>query len=651
MQSNWKRRRWPVSAVSAIAMLSVLSVAQAGKITSVPSASDAAGFGGWNLDNVTVNVPGGSYDELTGAYEIGPDGAYTSSVEDEFGSVMSTIIAKPWPVGEPPGVKVINDDLAVNPKKPSNCIISTSYLEGFYLDSDNPQQVICSSGFQTHKRYKQAMLPSMVDGIGSEGADMVFNVEPEDPTTSRDYQVFQKINNWTDSRLEGFTIQVGFGVGANFVSVTDNPDVSVSDLSLSVPGDVWGASQLATFSHGLFGAPDKHFPEPGYFDNTSAGYEIDEYPVASGVTDTLTATTMLLGNYSDVPPGGEDASNQFGPWLPNIWLPQGIFFDTDGNPDTDAELVAWYGYNPDTSEFGWMTGDADGFQAINDAVIEGWAEELAYSMGEIDDLVNVGLNYIVTIGDVSQFPGNTFTIRITPTKDTSGTGTPGFVGETPTPPLLFTSSTGEISLSPSPEFLIGDSLTVRVGDADMNLDTNVVDTLAVDVTSSDGQSATVTLTEEGENRGVFVAGLPAEFSNVEVDTVVTVTYTDDTGDISASSTAQTADTIVESFVTIANLNVPGAVKGATTRSIKVRVDNEANATQTESGFLTVTANGVIVFEAGFMLDPGKSAKYTFDWTAPDTAQTVEWEASVVLDSGGFVAPVTDTTEVRVKQSN
>lgn len=80
---------------------------------------------------------------------------------------------------------------------------------------------------------------------------------------------------------------------------------------------------------------------------------------------------MLPGNYSDVPPGAELASNQFGPWLPNIWLPQGIFFDNDGNPDTDAELVAWYGYNPDSDDFGWMTGATDGFMAIADGVIEG----------------------------------------------------------------------------------------------------------------------------------------------------------------------------------------------------------------------------------------------------------------------------------------
>ncbi|MEA3273805.1 MAG: choice-of-anchor F family protein [Pseudomonadota bacterium] len=659
MKSNWKHRHWPISLVSSIALMSALSVAQAGVITSLtttpyaPNALEfeAVGFGGWNLDNVTVNILDGTFNYTNGSYEFGlnADGTYSSDVDDGAGNVMATIIAKPWPIGEPPGVKVINDDLAVKNNKPVNCIIATSYLEGHYLDSVDPQQVICSSGFQTHKRYKQAMLPSMVDGIGSESADMVFNVEAE--AGSRDYQVFQKINNWTDSRLEGFTIEAGFGVGAGFVNAESLG--LVSELSLSVPGDVWRDNQLATFSHGLFGAPDKHFPEPGFFDNTSAGYFIDEYPVASGVTDTLTATTMLPGNYSDVPPGGL-ADGQFGPWLPNIWLPQGIFFDTDGNPDTDAELVAWYGYNPnpDTSGFGWMSGDADGFQAIADTVIEGWASDLAYSMGEIDDLVNVGLNYIVTIGDVSQFPGTTFTIRITPTKDTSGTGIPGYVGVPPNPPLLFTSRTGVISLSPSAEFLIGDALTVRVGDADMNLDPNAVDSLAVQATSSSGLNEAVILTEEGEDRGVFVAGLPASFSNVQAGTDVTVTYIDlDDGlggtNVPVTATSTATDVVTTPSVEITKLQVPTTIFTGATKKVTVTLVN--NSSEPESGHLTLTANDVVELDfVAFTLDPGKREKFTINWTAPDSAQTVNWEATVDLDSGGAVTPATATTEVRVK---
>ncbi|MEN8132466.1 MAG: choice-of-anchor F family protein, partial [Pseudomonadota bacterium] len=271
----------------------------------------------------------------------------------------------------------------------------------------------------------------------------------------------------------------------------------------------------------------------------------------------------------------QKTSMSSGNWLPNIWLPQGIFFDTDGNPDTDAELVAWFGYNPATDNFEWMTGQVDGFQPITDQVIEGWAGELAYSMGVIDDLVNVGLNYIVTIGDVSTFPGSTFTTRITPRVDSTNTPQPGYVDE-PTPVFAYTSSTGVISLNPSPEFLIGDPLFVRVGDADMNPDPNVAETLVIQATSQDEQCppepVPVDLIEEGEDRGVFVAELPACFSGVAEGTEVIVTYDDGAnGSISASSTAKTADTIVESFVTIDQLIVPVTVKGGATRAVKVKV--------------------------------------------------------------------------------
>ena len=74
---------------------------------------------------------------------------------------------------------------------------------------------------------------------------------------------------------------------------------------------------------------------------------------------------------------------------------------------------------------------------IPDVDITSYGSNLAYTMGEIDDLVNVGLNYVVTVGDVSAFPDSSFTIRITPTKDTSGTLPPAYVAAgIPTPSSL-----------------------------------------------------------------------------------------------------------------------------------------------------------------------------------------------------------------------
>ena len=52
----------------AVAVAGLSLSAQAGKIYTTPSVTGAAGFGGWNLDNVEVivNGSGSFFDEVTG---------------------------------------------------------------------------------------------------------------------------------------------------------------------------------------------------------------------------------------------------------------------------------------------------------------------------------------------------------------------------------------------------------------------------------------------------------------------------------------------------------------------------------------------------------------------------------------------------------
>jgi len=500
----------------ALTLAGASTTTQGGKIDSVP----ATGFGGWNLETnveVILNGTGSTFNESFGSYLFSPDSDHTYQANVDNAATIPTtmgyVLAKDWPVGEPSGIKVINDDDGVKKGKPQNCIMATSYLSGHFLDSDDPQQVVCSSPFQTHKRYKLAMLPSTVaEGTTREqGVDLEFKVTPEAGT--RDYQVFQKINNWTGGRLEGFTIEVGFGVGEKFTVVSE---AGLENLHISIPTDIWSPTQLATFSAGLFGPEDKHTGKRGFFDAyRRAGFLIDEYG-SEALTASLHATTTLGSDYQKLPPVEGTPVSQFGPWLPNSMLPQGIFFDDDGNPDTDAELLAWYGYNPTTADFGWMSGSADGFSTVD---IGPWGENLLYTMAEIDDLVNVGLNYIVTIGDIT--PSNKFTIRITPKVDTSGTAAPDYVGQGPAPALIYSSAEGIVELAQTPEFVIGDLLTARVGDADLNQNLAEIDTVDVMVTATHIDAANtiidippeaLTLVEQGENRGVFAAILPAKFS-------------------------------------------------------------------------------------------------------------------------------------------
>jgi len=651
----------------AIATAGLALSAQAGKITSVPTSNGTPGFGGWNLANVEVVLNGtqgaigstGSwFDPATGAYNFAADSDFTyeSRVFDDSSTLMGIVLAKDWPIGEPSGVKIVNDDPNVKNDKPANCIMSTSYLKGNYLDSTDPKQVICSSPFQTHKRYKVAMLPSTVDGVGSESVDMVFNVEPEMGT--RDYQVFQKINNWTDGRLQGFKVEVGFGVGGAFVSAAD-AGVDLANLNIAVPSDLWSTSQLATFSAGLFGPLDKHTGEVGFFDlNKRAGFLIDEYVVgAQPLTDTLTATTPLSSNYPDVPAGAGAAANQFGPWLPNNMLPYGIFFDDDGNPDTDAELVAWYGYNPTIGGLGWMRGALDSFAAVSAADVQAMGANLTYTSALIDDLVNIGLNYLVRVGDVSNFPAsanNTFTIRVTPTRDTSGTGVPAYVGQTPDPLLLYTSSDASVLLQPETTFAIGSLLTARVGDADLNQNPAVAEEVTVSISSSSGLSDTLTLVEQGTNRGVFAATLPESYSNVPAGTVVTMAYFDASAAVekTASTTAEGQPVPVLSDVSITDLAVPKSVFDGSVNKLSVTVANDKLATAAASGSVLLTGSDGSEFTANFTnLKAGLKQKFSFNWTAkladPVVSETVEWVASVTVN-GQLVDGAEAVTLVNVK---
>ena len=85
-----------------------------------------------------------------------------------------------------------------------------------------------------------------------------------------------------------------------------------------------------------------------------------------------------------------------------------------------------------------------------------------------------------------------------------------------------------VSLDPNPVFSVGDVLVARVGDADLNQDANVAETVDVLISSTTGLSGTLTLIEQGNNRGVFVAALPDQYSNFAagLDVTVTMTYID-----------------------------------------------------------------------------------------------------------------------------
>lgn len=510
-----------VGLISAVAVLGISSFANAGKIISIPTpaAPETLYFGGWNLDNVEVKtwtdeekltqaLP--AFDEDTGAYSDDYLN-FDSEISNDASVLMGILHGKDYPVGEPSGIKVVNDDNKVKFPKPQNCIVTTSY-DPFFLDTATPEQVICSHGFQTHKRFKVNMLANSLDTNGG-AVDLVFNVEPDG--TTRDYQVFQKMNNYTGSRLEGFRLEVGTGVGAGFVKSTDTDPGFVNNLSifasLKTGSDpetgIWDPDELATFSHGLFGPEDlthtpPHFPTDGFFDDRPAGFFVTPTVQGRGTADTLTSGAAMPNNYVAVPVPNSlvPIPSQFGPWLHDEIAPSGVFFDDDNDPTTDAALLAFWGNTGDDT-YAWMYGNnhVPAFAEVDAETLNGWASNPVYFVDVIEDMLNLGLNYVVSIGTVdatwptweASAPNTAeFTIRMTPIADTSGIGDPGYTEPgNEAPDLIVTVDEGTVTVDPSPEFDVGEPLLITV--ADGNTDEASVHVRAENLTTSDIENSVI----------------------------------------------------------------------------------------------------------------------------------------------------------------
>jgi len=440
MIKNYKNKFVGMSLVTAMLLG---SSAYAGKIIGVDAnASYEAttpptqhGFGGWNLDNVIVKITDLDFNEIAktfdptnGTYDIMEIGDTFESEISTGGEIRGLLHGKNWPVGEPAGIKVVNDDNGtLQSGKSSNCIMTTSYLdevdsgtgESGYLNiyDTNPDGIavptVCSSPFQSHKRFKVNMQPSTVAGVAydtyGKPFELTFNLDQTDTNaTVRRYQVFSKINNYTGVRLDGYKVEL---LDENGTEVNASNLIKFSlDLTTKTSSEDESGYE-AVFAHGLWGPTDKHFPENGFFDGVRAGFVQD-----GNNTQILTGGTTfgtMGSNYVDL----------FGIWLPSKWAPYGVFFDDDNDSTTDAVLIAFWGTAPNAAAGtlpAWHYGKdynlTDGDQSWAEPTIEelsAWMADPLYSVAKIEDTLNLGLNYVVEIG-LNSTIGKTFTIRITP---------------------------------------------------------------------------------------------------------------------------------------------------------------------------------------------------------------------------------------------
>lgn len=323
----------------------------------LPFAAQAGVITAWNGDNVVTDP--GPYIAEVPYYSVIYDQDVTGGTG---GATTNGRIAFEEPEATAPGLKVVNDGPDLNPNQDfTNCVMASS-------------PATCESPFQSGKRFKQ-----QITDIGP--IDMVFDVSDEEGDTA--YRVFQKVSNYTDGKLGGFDIELGFGLGDGF--------------EMSIDGDGLGfdltEGARARFPFGLFGDADtnQNHQTDGFFDPTArSGFNVS-------LTEDLLSTESLFGMYDDF----------FGAWLNFDNVPQGYFWDDDGDPETEALLVA---YQNDQGD--WV--DSDGLVVNEQDLIDA-----GYEIGIIEDLANLNVDYFLQIGDVtgwSSWDGQTasFTLRLTP---------------------------------------------------------------------------------------------------------------------------------------------------------------------------------------------------------------------------------------------
>ena len=395
----------------------MIGLSSAAPIAAATLISDTDDTVGWNTSNVLVgtNPPDGETGEsvVYDKWPIGttvPDGAETNG----------KIVFVP-PEATSPGIEVLNPDGGYedsNPLNPDDPL----QLTGCIKTSSN---AACDDGFQSGKRIKQQM-------TDTGPMDLVFNLDPTDLDTVATYQVFGRLINKTDGDLDGFKLELGYGVGDTFVNASVGGPLTFSTEFTAQPGS--STNVTTQYPFGLFGAASDspNFVLDGFFDDERTGLLITQNATEGATTIT---SAEYYGGYNDI----------FGDWLSSKVdpgtepLPEGIFWDFDADPDTDNLLMAWQledgswevrrtigetcgptsGSKPDlcspgvtlekflpfatrelaeaylTDEFAKLI-----FDDLSDGTLI-TAKTAIYSGGPIEDLANLNLNYAILLGDMS----------------------------------------------------------------------------------------------------------------------------------------------------------------------------------------------------------------------------------------------------------
>ncbi|MFC3195664.1 choice-of-anchor F family protein [Marinicella sediminis] len=357
-----------ITTISLMTLLMTSLPNQAGEITE------------WNMLNV-ITDPGPYIPEFTYQSHIYDD----EFLSHELGSVI-------WVESDvmSPGLGIVNND-DVNG---SNCVMTAGV---------NPNDLTvkqCSDPFQSSKRFK--LSTTSTGGV----LDLVFDVDLAGGV-SKPYRFLAKYLNSTNRTISDIRIEPGFGLGGDFVPAPGGMGLDFSDRD----GVIWMADVNtgetdsinldALFPFGLFGdaATDPNHDLDGYFDATDRA----RFNLRANRGQII--STGISANYHNV----------FGDFLAKSQAISGYFWDHDDDDETDPYLIAhqteagWYTLRPDQWWLDFMlpipdTNLLDG--SIAESTLNDWAANPDdFGIDLIEDLANLNLNFHLTIGDISTWPG------------------------------------------------------------------------------------------------------------------------------------------------------------------------------------------------------------------------------------------------------
>lgn len=336
--------------------------------TALPASS--ATLDAWNLGNVTVGAT---------------DGTASASVVDNADGASSGQIAYAPPEAINPGIQIVQETYTQG--GPDGLT-----LDGCIMTS-NPTNT-CTGAFQSGKRVKTQM-------TGTDPVDLVFDISEG---AEANYQVFYRLINQTSQSLAGFSLDLGFGVGNDFVEATAADGITFSTAFRAPPASD-GTSSTTQFPFGLFGdaSDNPNFTLDGFFAAERSSLDLDQ-----GLTNI--ASTGFIGPYTDLFPF----------WLSQNDVPTGAFWDNDNDSSTDALLMAWL--NGDGQwELRRDVADLAGGVASSlvdslffdtfDAVVAQLGLGTSLFEDDIEDLANLNVNFAINLADF--VPSGSFTLRTT----------------------------------------------------------------------------------------------------------------------------------------------------------------------------------------------------------------------------------------------